>query len=259
MGISADIPVRLVAVSGNPTMTFALADILMENQTNLDASVMEPAPGGFSGQPVPRPLIEEILRLAQRAPSGTNTQPWNVYVLQGAARVRVAGLAAAAVPALLADAAAQDRFRAQYRLQPGTGLWPGGELPLADPDFLSEAVAAHRVNPSLARAGLERYFRFFDAPVGLVFTISQALGVGSVLDYGMFLQNIALAAQARGLASFVQRGWKGLAGTLLPQLNAPPDMLLLCGMALGYRHAGQALEAQAGAVLAVESFTTWHN
>ena len=95
--------------------------------------------------------------------------------------------------------------------------------------------------------------------MGLVFTISQFLGVGSVLDYGMFLQNIALAAQARGLASFVQRGWKGLAGTLLPQLNAPPDMLLLCGMALGYRHAGQALEAQAGAVLAVESFTTWHN
>ena len=66
----------------------------------LDAPIADPASvdaaiesrfsvRAFLPQPVPRPLIEDILRVASRAPSGTNAQPWKVYVLQGAARDEV--------------------------------------------------------------------------------------------------------------------------------------------------------------------------
>jgi nitroreductase len=44
-----------------------------------------------------------------------------------------------------------------------------------------------------------RNYKFFDAPVGLIFTIADVMGQGSWLDYGMFLQNVMLAAKARGL------------------------------------------------------------
>ena len=43
----------------------------------------------FLPTPVPRETIEDILRVASRAPSGTNTQPWQVHVLMGAARQRL--------------------------------------------------------------------------------------------------------------------------------------------------------------------------
>ena len=43
----------------------------------------------FLPTPVPRETIEEILAVASRAPSGTNTQPWNVWVLTGDAKAEL--------------------------------------------------------------------------------------------------------------------------------------------------------------------------
>ena len=40
----------------------------------------------FLPRAVAREQIADILRVASRAPSGTNTQPWKVYVLQGDSR-----------------------------------------------------------------------------------------------------------------------------------------------------------------------------
>jgi nitroreductase len=177
----------------------------MDKPRSVDDIMQEPGPGGYSGQPVPRALIEEILGLARRAPSGVNTQPWEVYVLQGPALARLTGLAVAAAP--------------------------------------EQA----------------RYFRFFDAPVGLLFTLSRKLGLGSELDYGMFMQTLALAARARGLRTCLQTGWKDLADTVLPLLDAPEDAALLCGMALGYDDPSQPPVEAPEEVPAVETFIIWHN
>ena len=233
----------------------------MENRTGVDELMMELPASGFSDRAIARALIEEILDLARRAPSGVNTQPWNVYVLQGQSRARLVELATGTLPALLIDAAAQSRFRSQCDLQPGTGTWPARGQLEAGEDFLSDVFAAACGKPPQAKAQAElaRYFRFFDAPVGLMFTVSRSLGLGSVLDYGMFLQNIRLAARARGLQTCVQGGWKGLADKVLPHLDAPEDMLLLGGMALGYGDNTQPPVELPGDLLAVDSFTTWHS
>ena len=54
----------------------------------------------------------------------------------------------------------------------------------------------------------QRNFRFFDAPVGFMFTIDRVMGRGSLVDYGTFLQNVMLGARARGLHTCPQAAWR---------------------------------------------------
>ena len=78
-----------------------------------------------------------------------------------------------------------------------------------------------------------RNFRFFDAPVGLMFTLDRVMGRGSLVDYGMFLQSIMVAARARGLHTCPQAAWNGFAKIILPHIGAGPDEMLVCGMSMG--------------------------
>lgn len=223
------------------------------------ATLMQTRPTeGIAASPVSPSVVEDILAVARRAPSGVNTQPWNVVVLRDQARAGLVAQAVAAVPGLVQDAAQQAAFWNQFNQHPGTSHWPALDPAHAGDAWLSAAMARINGDPARARRELERYFRFFDAPVGLVFTISRSLGVGSVLDYGMFLQNITLAARARGIRAVLQTGWRGFAGTVLRHIDAPQDVLLVAGMALGYPDPAQpAIEATVH-VPPVESFTTWH-
>ena len=228
----------------------------METSRNINDVFREPASKGFSRQEVPRALIEEVLDLARRAPSGVNTQPWNVFVLQGQACAALVGLALAGLPGLVATTSGRAAFWEQFNRHPGTSDWPGQGPQTTGDSYLSAAMAAD--DAVTTQVKLEPYFRLFDAPVGLMFTISRDLGLGSLLDYGMFLQNIVLAARARGLGGCVQTGWKGLADMVLPSLGAPDDAMLVCGMALGYEDASVAPAAAIAEAPAVASFTTWH-
>ena len=68
----------------------------------------------FLPTPVPRQTLEHLLEVAMRAPSGTNTQPWKVYVLQGAPRDDLADKVCAAHDALRADPALAATYREEY-------------------------------------------------------------------------------------------------------------------------------------------------
>lgn len=210
----------------------------------------------FLAQSVPRELIEQILELARRAPSGVNTQPWQVFVVQGKTRLALVGSALEALPRLTGTVEGRTDFWQQFNRQPGTCAWPGEGPQQTGDHFLAAAMAA--TDEAKTTAELEPYFRFFDAPVGLIFVMSRDLGFGSLLDYGMFLQNIALAARARGLHTRIQTGWKGLADMVLPSLGAPEDAMLVCAMALGYADASVAPAVEPAEAPLVASFTTWH-
>ena len=88
--------------------------------------------------------------------------------------------------------------------------------------------------------------------------IDKSLGLGSVLDYGMFLQNIVVAAQARGLCAEVQTGWRGLADTVMPILQAGDSKLLLAAVALGFAASAPSGEPAQAIRVPADSFTTWH-
>lgn len=181
----------------------------------------------FLPEPVPRAAVERILAAAARAPSGTNTQPWHVHVVAGAARDRLV----AAVCDAFDHRAGEHEYEYDYypteffepylsrRRKVGFDLY--GLLGIAKGDRAA-MHAQHRRN-----------FTFFDAPVGLFFTIDRRLGQGSWLDYGGFLQNIMLAARAYGYDTCPQAAWVQFYRIVGVELDLPVNRQLVCGMALG--------------------------
>jgi nitroreductase len=80
-----------------------------------------------------------------------------------------------------------------------------------------------------------RNMSFFDAPVGMFFTIDRSLGRGSWLDCGMFIQNVMLSAEAAGLQTCPQAAFLRFHSVIRALLGWPETETLVCGMALGYR------------------------
>jgi len=181
----------------------------------------------FKSDPVSRELVEEILERAARSPSGTNVQPWKVYVAMGPARERL-------TRELLA-------YR-EKNPKDGGKEWP---------------TVSKRVEPYLSRMrtlGKEMYtlleipkgdkqanwnqwgrnYKFFDAPVGLIFTIDKDLDRTSWLDIGIFIQSLMLSATARGLDTCAQGAWNQFWRVTKDVLEIPDNEYVVCGMSLGY-------------------------
>ena len=181
----------------------------------------------FLARPVPRDDVAELLALAACAPSGTNVQPWRVYALAGEAR---RGLCDAIVERFMAgrkEGREFDYYPTEWkepflsrRREVGLGLY--GLLGLGKDD--KEGMKAQTA----------RNFLFFDAPVGLIFTMDRQLGKGMFIDYGMFMANLMTAARARGLDTCPQAAFADYHQTIREVLGLPDNELVVCGMALGY-------------------------
>lgn len=183
---------------------------------------------------VPRATIEQILDVAARAPSGTNTQPWRVYVLQGESRDTLVDKVCAAHDAIYADPALAAEYREEYDYYPTKWISPYIDRRRENGWALYGLLGIAKGEKDKMHAQHQRNFRFFDAPVGLMFTMDRVLGRGSLMDYGMFLENVMVAARARGLHTCPQAAWNGFARIILPHVGAGADEMLVCGMSLGY-------------------------
>ncbi len=198
------------------------------------------------------PLIREILDVAARAPSGTNMQPWRVHVLTGSRRQRL-------VDATCAAFDAGDRsHQAEYAYYPASFFEPylsrRRQLGIA----LYGLLGIARGNTARMQAQHRRNFEFFGAPVGLIFSIDRRLALGSWLDYGMFLQNIMIAARARGLDTCPQAAWIDYHRIVSEVCGFGNDEQLVCGMALGYADPDAVENALASARVAVDDFAVFH-
>ncbi|MDO5624078.1 MAG: nitroreductase [Pseudomonadota bacterium] len=207
--------------------------------------------------PVPRARIEDILRVASRAPSGANTQPWKVYVLQGAARDTLCDKVCAAHDALRAHPEREAEHRPDYDYYPRQWLEPYLGRRRHNGWTLYGLLGIAKGDKDRMHAQHQRNFRFFDAPVGLMLTAHRALGQGSLLDCGMFLQNIMLAARARGLHTCPQAAWNHYARIVLPHIGAPAEEMLVCGMALGHADESAPVNTYATPREPVQAFTQW--
>ena len=173
-------------------------------------------------------------RGASRAPSGTNTQPWKVYVLQGASRDALVEKVCAAHDAIYADPALAAEYREEYDYYPEKWVSPYIDRRRENGWGLYGLLGIAKGEKDKMHAQHQRNYRFFDAPVGLMFTMDRVMGRGSLVDYGMFLQSIMVAARARGLHTCPQAAWNGFATIVLPHIGAGPDEMLVCGMSMGY-------------------------
>ncbi len=211
----------------------------------------------FTPQPVPRELMEHILRVASRAPSGTNCQPWKVYVLQGSSRDTLVDKVCATHDAMRADPALAAVYTEEYDYYPQKWVSPYIDRRRENGWGLYGLVGIGKGDKDKMHVQHQRNYRFFDAPVGLMFTIDRVMGRGSLVDYGAFLQNIMVAARGHGLHTCPQAAWNGFSKIVMPHIGAGPDEMLVCGMALGYADTAAPVNGFHTPRVPVQDFTTW--
>ena len=184
----------------------------------------------FLPTPVPQQTIENILDTAARAPSGTNIQPWKTYMLTGDS---LAGLSQAILKVYNDPESAKDHTE-EYAYYPREWVSPYIERRRKIGWDLYGLLGITRDDKQKMHHQHGRNYCFFDAPVGLMFTIDRVLEQGSWLDYGMFLQNIMIAASGIGLDTCPQAAFTPFHRVISEYLNIPETQSVVCGMSLGY-------------------------
>ena len=185
----------------------------------------------FLDTPVPKETIERILRTASYAPSGSNMQPWKVRILTGAAKDRL-------IDAVTALHDSGDTGARDYQYYPDPFPEPYLSRRRATGWGLYGTLGIEKGEKEKMHKQHGRNFRFFDAPVGMIFTIDRVMEIGSWLDYGTFIQNIMVMARGLGLHTCPQAAWANYHAVIRETLDIPEDEVVVCGMALG--HADQA-------------------
>jgi nitroreductase len=211
----------------------------------------------FLPRAVAREQIADILRVASRAPSGTNTQPWKVYVLEGDSRDGLVRKVCEAHDAIYADPSVAAQYREEYDYYPEKWVSPYIDRRRENGWSLYGLLGITKGDKDKMHAQHQRNFKLFDAPVGLMFTLDRVMGRGSLVDYGMFLQSIMVAARARGMHTCPQAAWNGFAKIILPHIGAGADEMLVCGMALGYADESDKVNTFHTPREPVEKFTHW--
>lgn len=206
----------------------------------------------FSDQTVDAATLTAILEAARHAGTGANVQPWQVHVVGGRA------LSALAEAITEAHLTAPQAHAPEYRYLPDAlpepfagrrrefGAVFYGSLGIAQDDHA--ARAAHTL----------RNFRFFDAPVGLIFTIDRRLEKGSWLDLGMFVQNVMLAAKARGLDTCPQESLSRYHAVIRERLDLAAEELVVCAMSLGFGDPEWALKRPRMPKAPITDFASFH-
>ena len=179
---------------------------------------------------IPEATIRAILDVAARAPSGTNTQPWKVHVLTGAARQRLSD----ALMAAYDDPAERAQHVEEYDYYPREWVSPYIDRRRKIGWDLYGLLEIGKADKDKMHAQHGRNYVFFDAPVGFIFTIDRVMAQGSWLDYGMFLENIMIAARGRGLDTCPQAAFTQFHRLIGEYLALGPDEMVVCGMSLGH-------------------------
>lgn len=182
----------------------------------------------FKPTPIPRATVEHILEVAARAPSGTNMQPWRVHVATGAPKAQITQQVLAAFDA---NEPGHDR---EYKYYPDKLRSPYIDRRRKVGWDMYGLLGIGKGDGAKMHAQHGRNFAFFDAPVGLFFTIDRDMEIGSWLDHGMFLENVMLAARGQGLATCPQAAWPPYHKIVGRILGFAPEEVLVCGMSLGY-------------------------
>lgn len=192
-----------------------------------DALTQRKSTRAFLPQVVDTQLIRRLLDAARHAPSGANTQPWQVAVVTGEKKQRLEQL----IEAEFRNGVAP---RMDYTYYPQHWRNPYKARRIATGIQLYRALGIERGDAQRRRDQWAANYRSFDAPVTLFFFMESGMETGSFLDYGMFLQSFMLAAVEHGLATCPQAALGEYPHIVKSELDYPANSILVCGMALGY-------------------------
>jgi nitroreductase len=205
----------------------------------------------FLDTPVERDTVIRILDTARWAPSGTNMQPWQVCVVSGNTLARIANEMSAARQRGGEENPDYDYYPYEW-FEPYKGRRKATGLALYSAQGIGKDDKDRRL-----RAWCDNY-RMFGAPLGLLIFLDGRLGTGSLIDIGIFVQNIVLAARAEGLDSCIQASLGEYPDIVRNILGLGDEMTLVCGVALGHADPAAPVNQYRTPREAVEGFTRWY-
>ncbi|MGD8407510.1 MAG: nitroreductase [Thiohalophilus sp.] len=206
----------------------------------------------YLDKPVDRQVIEQILATARWAPSGVNTQPWQVCVVEGETKQQLGD-------AIISARDSGQKENPDYQYYPLEWNSPYRERRKSCGLALYQSLEISREDREKQKQAWYRNYRFFDAPVGLLFLIDAKLEKGSWLDMGMFIQNVMLAAKGFGLDTCPQASLAEFPDIIRKHLGLPNDLQVVCGMALGFADPDHPVNQYRLERLEVDEFTRWYS
>ena len=177
---------------------------------------------------IPSELILELLELGARAPSGTNIQPWQAFVVRRDIIAEISN--SIKQSGISPERADWDDYK--YYPQVLTEPFLGRRRTLGEDLYSSLGISRRDI--AARRTQFMRNYDFFGAPVGIFFSISRHLETGSYIDLGMMMQNIMIAARAVGLHTCPQAAFAPFHRIIRPIIGLPSDQVLVCAMAVGF-------------------------
>jgi len=202
----------------------------------------------FLQKEVEREKIVRILDTARHAPSGTNTQPWQVAVVTGDKKLDLQQRMEAAFRT-------GEKGKMDYHYYPSEWHSPYKERRKACGLLMYQTLGITRETRQRQLDQWAANYRSFDAPVMLFFFIDPLLETGSFFDYGMFFQSIMLCALEQGLATCPQAALGEYPGIVKESLGYPQELILICGMGMGYEDESALINSYRTNRQEVESFT----
>ena len=188
----------------------------------------------FLSTPVDAQIIKDILEVACRAPSGTNTQPWKVYVVTDKKRDEMVDRVCKAQLEIYNHPEKAAEYQETFPYYPEKWISPFIDRRRENGWGLYGLLNIQKGEKEKMAAQQLRNYQLFDAPVGLYFAVNKAMGIGSKMDISMMIQNVMVAAKARGLDTCPQAAWNHFHPIVLEVLGASDDEELVCTIALGY-------------------------
>ena len=203
----------------------------------------------FKADPVPRPLIERILKTAQRTASWCNSQPWQVVIASGEAK---------------------EKFRKEIYASASSGAPDDGDFPFPR-EYRGVYLARRRESgfqlyntlgiprgdkAAYARQALEN-FNFFGAPHVAIIHTDEALGVYGAIDCGAYVGNFMLAAQALGLGVIAQAALAHRSGLIRRHFKLGDDRRVVCGISFGFPDHAHPINGYRTSRAAIEEAATF--
>jgi len=218
------------------------------NASFLDVIMDRHSSRAFRSEPVPKDALQKVIEAAIRAPSWSNTQPWEFTVVGGRHMERL-----------------KEAFVEKVR----AGVPPNPDIPF--PEF-SEKYVDRRVRNGrrlFAELGIARedkakraehnlnMYQFFGAPDGIIVHIDRELGPYSILDVGLAIENLLLAAHCLGLGTCPMAMAAAYPDVLREILSIPASKKIICGIAIGYADEDSPAARFRSEREPFETFVTW--
>jgi nitroreductase len=204
----------------------------------------------FKPDPVPQETLRQVLEVAMRAPSTDNTQPWEFHVVTGPVLDELKSTLSAKMGAL-------EEFNPDIPFPVLSYKLPYLDRSKNQGRRLFEAMGIARDDWERRTEWLKFMARFLDAPVGIILYVERYLGTYAVLDAGLFLENVMLAALEHGLGTCAQMAVVLYPDVLRSVLKIPESKLILCGLAVGYPDESTPANRLRSLREPLETFATW--